>query len=89
MVGNEGEVTIEYKPFGIELTFTPPRVVDGGDVINLKLDASVSGIDATNSFSNNGISVAAFRTRQASTTVEMRDAKASPSPVCCRTTSRI
>ena len=71
VVGNEGEVTIEYKPFGIELTFTP-RVVDG-DVINLKLDASVSGIDATNSFSNNGISVAAFRTRQASTTVEMRD----------------
>ncbi|WP_421704691.1 type II and III secretion system protein family protein [Aliiroseovarius sp.] len=71
VVGNEGDVTIEYKPFGIELTFTP-RVVDG-DVINLKLDASVSGIDATNSFNNNGISVAAFRTRQASTTVEMRD----------------
>ena len=71
VVGDEGDVTIEYKPFGIELTFTP-RVVDG-DVINLKLDASVSGIDATNSFNNNGISVAAFRTRQASTTVEMRD----------------
>ncbi|WP_300518726.1 type II and III secretion system protein family protein [Aliiroseovarius sp.] len=71
VVGNEGDVTIDYKPFGIELSFTP-RVVDG-DVINLRMDASVSGIDATNSFSNNGINVASFRTRQASTTVEMRD----------------
>jgi len=71
VVGSEGDVTIEYKPFGIELTFTP-RVVDE-DIINLRLDASVSGVDATNSFANNGISVAAFRTRRASTTVEMRD----------------
>ncbi|PID35295.1 MAG: general secretion pathway protein [Rhodobacterales bacterium] len=71
VVGGEGDVSIEYKPFGIELTFTP-RVVDG-DIINLRLDASVSGVDATNSFNNNGIAVAAFRTRKASTTVEMRD----------------
>ncbi len=71
VVGKEGNVSIQYKPFGIELTFTP-RVVDS-DIINLRLDASVSGVDATQSFASNGINVASFRTRKASTTVEMRD----------------
>ncbi|MCI2397965.1 type II and III secretion system protein family protein [Aliiroseovarius subalbicans] len=71
VVDNDGGVSITYKPFGIELTFTP-RVVDA-DVINLRLDASVSGIDATTSFSSNGIAVSGFRTRRAATTVEMRD----------------
>jgi pilus assembly protein CpaC len=64
-------ITVEYRPFGISLSFTP-RVIDG-DIINLELHASVSSLDPTNGFSQNGFSIDAFRTRETSTTVEMRD----------------
>lgn len=67
----EGSITVEYKPFGIELNFIP-RVVDG-DIINLELDASVSSLDPANGFTQDGFSIDAFKTRQTSTTVEMRD----------------
>ena len=66
-----GTVTIEFKPFGIELNFIP-RVVDG-DLINLELKAAVSAIDTTNSVTANGLSVAAFSRRETETTVELRD----------------
>ncbi len=66
-----GSITVEYKPFGVELTFTP-RVVDG-DLINLELNASVSSIDPSNGFTSNGFTVDAFKKRETSTTVEMRD----------------
>lgn len=68
---DEGTVTIEYKPFGVELNFTP-RVVDG-DIINLELVAAVSAIDPANGITTNGFSVNAFSRRETSTTVEMRD----------------
>jgi pilus assembly protein CpaC len=65
-------ISIEFKPFGIELSFIP-RVVDK-ELINLELKAAVSAIDPTNSLSiGNGIEVAAFTRRETSTTVEMRD----------------
>jgi len=67
---NDG-ITIEYKPFGVELNFTP-RVVDG-DIINLSLTAAVSGIDSSTSITTDGFSVNAFSRRETSTTVEMRD----------------
>lgn len=69
--GDNNSVTISYKPFGVELSFTP-RVVDG-NIINLALNAAVSGIDSTTSVTAAGISVNAFRRREAETTVEMRD----------------
>jgi pilus assembly protein CpaC len=68
---DDGVITIEYKPFGIELKFIP-RVVDG-DIINLEMNASVSAIDPSNAITINGSSVAAFTRRETSTTVEMRD----------------
>ncbi|PCH97277.1 MAG: general secretion pathway protein [Rhodobacteraceae bacterium] len=66
-------ITIEYKPFGIEMRFTP-TVLDG-DLINLVINTAVSAIDYSNSFqaSEDGITVAAFTRRQASTAVELRD----------------
>ena len=67
----DGKVTVEYKPFGVQLDFVP-RVVDG-DIINLELEASVSSIDPANGFSQGGFTVDAFRKRQTATTVEMRD----------------
>jgi len=66
-----GAITIEYKPFGVELNFIP-RVLDG-DVINLELEAAVSSIDPSNGFTQGGFTVDAFSRRETSTTVEMRD----------------
>lgn len=65
-------ISIEFKPFGVELAFIP-RVVDK-DLINLELKAAVSAIDPTNSLDlGNGIEIAAFTRRETSSTVEMRD----------------
>lgn len=66
-----GSISIEYKPFGVELNFTP-RVIDN-DVINLELSAAVSSLDSANGFTANGFTVDAFKRRETSTTVEMRD----------------
>ena len=71
VVDNNGGVTVTYKPFGVELTFTP-RVVDG-NVINLKLKTAVSGLDPTKTFQSGGFSIEAFKRRETSSTVEMRD----------------
>jgi pilus assembly protein CpaC len=66
-----GDIGIEYKPFGVELNFTP--VVVDGDIINLTINAAVSSIDTTVSIEANGFAVNAFKRRETSTTVEMRD----------------
>ncbi|MCZ4258665.1 type II and III secretion system protein family protein [Sulfitobacter sp. PR48] len=68
----DNRISVEFKPFGVELVFIP-RVVDK-DLINLELKAAVSAIDPTNSLElGNGISIAAFTRRETSSTVEMRD----------------
>lgn len=66
---DEGQITVQFQAFGIELEFTP-TVVDG-DIINLNLDATVSSIDAN--IEGNDTGIPGLRTREASTTVEMRD----------------
>ncbi len=66
-----GSITVEYKPFGVELNFIP-RVVDT-DVINLELIAAVSAIDPSNGVTFSGFTIDAFSRRETSTTVEMRD----------------
>jgi pilus assembly protein CpaC len=69
VANGDGDVTVEFRPFGIELSFTP-TVVDE-DIINLALSTTVSAIDAT--LENNTTGVPGLRTRNASTTVELRD----------------
>jgi pilus assembly protein CpaC len=68
---NDGAITVEFKPFGIEMKFIP-TVIDG-DLINLVIDTSVSEIDTANSLVLNNIVIPAFSKRQASTVVEIRD----------------
>ena len=67
----DGAVTVEYKPFGVQLNFTP-RVVDGHR-INLELNAAVSSVDIGTSVTASGISVNGFLRRETQTTVEMLD----------------
>ncbi|WP_298972223.1 type II and III secretion system protein family protein [uncultured Roseobacter sp.] len=65
-------ISVEFKPFGVELNFVP-RVVDQ-DLINLQLSAAVSAIDPSNGVSlGNGFELDAFSRRETATTVEMRD----------------
>jgi pilus assembly protein CpaC len=69
---NDNQITVTYKPFGVGLKFTP--TVQQGGVINLALEAEVSGVDETVNFGNtDGISINSFKTRKTQTTVELRD----------------
>jgi pilus assembly protein CpaC len=69
-VRGEDGVGIEFKPFGVNMQFTP-TVVDG-DIINLQLNAEVSSI-AANIQLGGGAEIPSLNTRRASTTVELRD----------------
>lgn len=72
VLGESGQISVSYRPFGVELAFTP-TVVDG-DIINLQMNASVSSISSTNQLTlSGGFTVDSFVTRRTSSTVEMRD----------------
>ncbi|MBD3678240.1 MAG: type II and III secretion system protein family protein [Rhodobacteraceae bacterium] len=67
----EGGISVEYKKFGVELTFTP-RVVNENK-INISLLAAVSGIDDSINVGDGSFSFSGFRRRESSTTVELGD----------------
>jgi len=71
--GNTGNtaITVEFKEFGVGLSFTP--TVTGKDAINLELAAEVSAIDPTVSTTLGSISVPGLKVRRTHTTVELRD----------------
>ena len=68
---NLGNVTVEFKKYGVGLAFTPTVLGDG--VINLKIEPEVSEIDPTTSIRIGSITVPALIVRRANTTVELRD----------------
>ncbi|MEY4697586.1 MAG: hypothetical protein RIT14_2014 [Pseudomonadota bacterium] len=70
VVGDNG-TTVEYRPFGVQMDFTP-TVLDGG-LINLDLSSSVTSLDASVTSQVAGTVLAAFKNRSAKTTVELRD----------------
>lgn len=70
--GNGGNaITVEFKPFGVSLGFTPTVLSD--KVISMQIEPEVSSIDPTASVTINGLIVPGLQTRRASTTVELRD----------------
>ncbi|WP_281824033.1 type II and III secretion system protein family protein [Jannaschia rubra] len=71
-IDTEGNVGVEFKPFGVTLDFTP-TVVDG-DIINLVLNSEVSSIDPGDGTSvGNGAVIPSLNVRRANSTVELRD----------------
>ncbi len=64
-------ITIEYKPFGVSLTFTP--IVLGSRKINMLVAPEVSAPDFTNSLQLSGFIVPSFATRRVSTNIELDD----------------
>ncbi|MGY8685645.1 type II and III secretion system protein family protein [Bradyrhizobium sp. UFLA05-153] len=63
--------TIEFKKFGVELGFVPTVLSRGA--INLRVEPSVSELDFTNAVTIAGTVVPALTSRNARTTVELRD----------------
>jgi pilus assembly protein CpaC len=69
--GAGNAITVEFKPFGVSLGFTP--TVLGDKVISMIIEPEVSSIDPSASVTINGLVVPGLQTRRASTTVELRD----------------
>jgi pilus assembly protein CpaC len=68
--GATGTVTVDYKEFGIRLTFRPTIA---GDVIRLTVKPEVSALDFGNGITLSGFRIPALTTRRAETEVELRD----------------
>ena len=69
---SEGNVQIEFKPFGVGLGFTPVVLSEGR--ISLRISTEVSEITSENAFvasGTNGITIPGLRVRRAETTVEL------------------
>jgi len=64
-------VSIQFKEFGVRLTFTPIITVDG--TIQLKVAPEVSTLDFTNAVTISGFLVPALSTRRVETEMELKD----------------
>lgn len=69
--GGGTTITVEFKEFGVGLSFTP-TVVDR-EKINLELRAEVSAIDPTVSVATDSIVIPGLSVRRTNTTVELLD----------------
>jgi len=69
--GASTAITVEWKPFGVSLAFTPTVLADG--VINMLVAPEVSSIDASASIEINNLTIPGLQTRRAKTVVELRD----------------
>lgn len=69
--GRDGNVSIEYKEFGVKLQLTPTILSDVR--IALKVAPEASDLDYTQGVTISGVSVPAVRTRRADTMVELAD----------------
>lgn len=67
---SNGSISVEFKPYGVLLNFTP-TVLDPGR-LSLKMSTEVSALDSTNKTAvSTTISVPAFKVRRAGSTVEL------------------
>lgn len=69
----DGEITIEFKKFGVGLSFTPTVLRDG--LMNISLSMEVSEPDESTDLELIGIRVPGLSVRRATTTVELRNAE--------------
>jgi pilus assembly protein CpaC len=67
--GGDTTITIEYKPFGVGLGFTPIVMSEGR--ISLKIDTEVSELSTENTFQFGNFQAPSLTVRRASTTVEL------------------
>src|SRR3546814_20444591 len=68
--GLSRSITVEFKPFGVSLGFTPTVLEDG--LINLVVAPEVSSIDPSASVVINGLTIPALHTRHAKRSEDRR-----------------
>jgi len=64
-----GQVSVEYKQYGVSLAFTPTVLADGR--ISMRVRPEVSQIDDSAGVKLNGFSIPGISTRRAETTIEL------------------
>jgi pilus assembly protein CpaC len=69
--GGLTSITIQFRPYGVKLEFTP--LVNDDGTIQLKVAPEVSALDYTNAVTISGYTIPAISTRRADTQVELRD----------------
>ncbi len=69
--GSVPVITIQYKPYGVGLTFTP--IVLGNGRISMVVAPEVSQLDYSQAISLQGFIIPSITTRRVSTTVELAD----------------
>ncbi|MFZ5671130.1 MAG: type II and III secretion system protein family protein [Pseudomonadota bacterium] len=67
----QGDITIEFKPFGVTLKFTP--VVQDSGLVRLKVAPEVSQLDTRQSLRLSGVEVPSLLVRRAGTTIELKN----------------
>ena len=67
--GNSGAVTIQFREFGIRLTFTPTITENG--TLKLYVKPEVSTIDLARAVTFNGFTIPALSTRRVESTIEL------------------
>jgi pilus assembly protein CpaC len=70
-VGGGTTITIDYKKYGVMLSFTPTVLDDGK--IAMKLNPEVSDLDFANAITTSGFIIPALRTRRMTTHLEVKD----------------
>src|SRR5262245_30630593 len=68
--GNNIGITVQYKEFGIRLSFTP---VVNGDRVHLKVRPEVSSLDFSNAVVLNGFRIPALTTRRTESELELQN----------------
>jgi len=64
-------ISIQFRPYGVKVDFTPTVNADGS--IRIKLSPEVSALDYTNSVTISGFTIPALSTRRADTEVEIQN----------------
>jgi pilus assembly protein CpaC len=64
-------VTIEFKPFGVQLGFTP--VVREDQTISIRINPEVSSLDFSQGLKIQGFTVPVIRSNKAGTSIELKD----------------
>ncbi len=70
----DGEISVEFKKFGVGLDFTPTVLGDG--LVNLRVRPEVSALDRNNGIRASNIEIPGISVRRADTTIELRDGQA-------------
>ncbi len=69
VAGNNGDITIQYREFGVSLAFTPTLLSD--NLISMRVRPEVSDLSPDGGVQLNGFNVPSLITRRAETTVEL------------------